>query len=87
MTGTEAFDEWFDVGLSMGWISEPYCLEHDTLPLREWEAAALEDGEEVCPLIVRLWHDGTEIEPRTLWEVFTNEDESTNDRDVDESSG
>ena len=47
----------------------------------------MEDGEEVCPLIVRLWHDGTEIEPRTLWEVFANEDEPANDRDVDEGSG
>jgi hypothetical protein len=72
------FEDWFTHGLKMGWCSPPSCVEHDTLPLREWEAEALAAGEDVCPMIVRIWHDGTETEPRTLWEVF-NEAESVDD--------
>lgn len=75
---TTPFDEWLLKGVSMGWCSEPVCVEHDQLPLRSWEAEALVGGEPVCPMFVRLWHDGTEAEPRTLWEVFS-EAESVND--------
>ena len=73
------FDEWFVHGLKMGWVSDPVCLEHDPLPLREWEEEALYTGEEVCAMVVRIWHDGTEVEPRTLWEVFGDEAESVDD--------
>lgn len=56
----EQFLAWVDQGLSAGWLSEPVCMTHDTVPLRPWEEDEFDEGLDPCVLVARVWRDGLE---------------------------
>tara|TARA_R110000868_G_scaffold33808_5_gene122433 strand:+ start:2858 stop:2980 length:123 start_codon:yes stop_codon:yes gene_type:complete len=39
----------------MGWISAPNCYWHDTIPLSDEEEAILDEEDELCVLVVRIY--------------------------------
>lgn len=47
--------EWVDYGIAQGWISEPTCYNHDILPMNDSEAEMMDDGDDPCLQIIRLW--------------------------------
>ena len=60
MSSSSQFDaldirEWFEYGASKGWVSPPSCYHHDMLPTTEEEDAAMEEGDDPCINILRLW--------------------------------
>ena len=55
----EDFIEWLSVGIENGWISQPKCLTHEGVPMRDWEEfQTYEQDEDPCLLASRVWVDG-----------------------------
>ena len=56
----EHFLEWLSMGADRGWISDTYCVTHDTPPVTRFEAKQFSHGQEPCIVNVRLLllHDG-----------------------------
>jgi len=52
------FVEWLELGVKKGWISEPVCASHEWPPMRDWEEAEFEAGEDPCIIVSRVWMDG-----------------------------
>jgi hypothetical protein len=52
------FHEWLDMGMRLGYCSEPVCNTHDGLPSTEQEDAMWEDGQDPCIPAVRLMPEG-----------------------------
>ena len=53
------------MGLERGWITKPFCIEHDEPPLTEYEFREYIDGDDPpCVLMVRLTliHEGPRYE-------------------------
>jgi hypothetical protein len=48
-----AFDYWMRYGIEQGFCGPPVCETHDGTPTSEWEAAALQDGAELCIHVIR----------------------------------
>lgn len=47
--------DWLRHGISMGWISEPFCNTHDGDPyMTEEESAEWEDGGDPCCHVVKF---------------------------------
>lgn len=47
--------EWLDYGIAQGWISEPTCYHHDPLPMTEQEVLEMEEWDDICLNVVRIW--------------------------------
>lgn len=47
--------EWIAYGVQQGWISEPVCYHHDTLPTTDIEAEEMDEGDDPCINIIRIW--------------------------------
>lgn len=56
----QQFLDWVDAGIDAGWVSPAGCMTHNALPLREWEEESIEDGNDPCILVMRVWKDGYE---------------------------
>lgn len=48
-------EDWLLVGLTHGWISEPTCIIHNTIPVTEEEDQIFTSGDSVCLYGMRLW--------------------------------
>ena len=48
-------NQWLRHGQEMGWISAPNCYWHDTIPLSDEEEAILDEEDELCVLVVRIY--------------------------------
>ena len=53
----EDYTAWMRHGLAMGWISPPTCYNHDGLGLTELEELQLENGDDPCIWLVRVYED------------------------------
>ena len=49
--------EWRDLGISKGWISEPFCDTHDAGFMTEEEEQAWEKGEDPCMFVFRIYEE------------------------------
>jgi hypothetical protein len=49
------FQEWIEHGVANGWISEPVCYHHDMLPVTDIEAEQLDEGDDPCLNVIRVW--------------------------------
>lgn len=49
--------EWRDLGISKGWISEPFCDTHDAGFMTEEEEKEWEEGNDPCMLVFRIWEE------------------------------
>lgn len=56
--GPAAFDEWLELGVEKGWVSQPFCGTHDVAPMTPEEEAEFEEGYDPCSALVRLWPEG-----------------------------
>lgn len=52
---SEAFWDWYETGLKMGWCSEGVCETHDGLPWSEQECEDWQQGNDFCVPAVRLY--------------------------------
>ena len=48
------FQEWLEMGIKLGYCSQPVCNTHDGLPSTEEEDAMWEEGLDPCVPAVRL---------------------------------
>lgn len=49
------FIEWINIGIDMGWITEPFCNTHDGDPyMTEEEEKEWEEGGDPCQHVVKL---------------------------------
>ena len=62
--------DWRDLGISKGWISEPFCDTHDPGFMTEEEEQDLEDGNDPCMLVFRIWEDNIEKKEQPLESLF-----------------
>ena len=49
------FNQWLNIGIKQGWITEPYCSTHDgpaDMSDEEWQD--WEDGFDPCSVVVRV---------------------------------
>jgi hypothetical protein len=51
------FQEWLEVGIRLGWCSEPVCNTHDGPPSTREEDEEWEAGYDPCVPAVRLYPD------------------------------
>jgi hypothetical protein len=51
------FQEWLEIGMDLGYCSEPVCNTHDGLPSTPEEDEMWEDGGDPCVPAVRLYPD------------------------------
>lgn len=52
---TMNFDDWLDIGLAQGWVSQPFCYTHEGDPfMTEEEAAEWEDGGDPCCPVIKI---------------------------------
>lgn len=49
--------EWRDLGISKGWISDPFCDTHDAGYMTEEEEEAWENGEDPCMFVFRIYEE------------------------------
>lgn len=49
------FEEWLQHGIAAGWVSGPACAMHDGVPSTPAEDALLDDGDDPCMVVLRLW--------------------------------
>jgi hypothetical protein len=52
--------DWRDLGISKGWISEPFCDTHDAGPITDEEEEAWENGEDPCMFVFRIYEEKIE---------------------------
>lgn len=52
------FDLWLAYGMNQGWVSDPKCISHSEIPVRNWEQMEFDVGMDPCLLVLRLWEDG-----------------------------
>jgi hypothetical protein len=51
----DSFDNWLELGVKHGWITEPFCHTHDTDPgMPEEEQKEWEDGGDPCQIVTRI---------------------------------
>ncbi len=67
------FDEWCEFGIVQGWVSPFVCEIHDGVPMSLSEEIAMQDGNESCIWVMRMYADGDEkaavedFSPHALW--------------------
>lgn len=50
-----SFDDWLQVGIDKGWVTEPFCYTHDGDPyMTEEEEKEWEDGGDPCAPVIKL---------------------------------
>lgn len=50
------FWDWYDLGKERGWISEAWCVSHDSPPLTtDEEDLDFDDIVDLCIPVVRVW--------------------------------
>jgi hypothetical protein len=49
--------DWRDLGISKGWISEPFCDTHNAGPITDEEEQAWEDGQDPCMFVFRIYEE------------------------------
>ena len=54
------FDEWYEFGISQGWVSPFVCEIHDGVPISLMEEIAMQNGEESCIWVMRRYADEKE---------------------------
>lgn len=61
------FAQWLEMGVSRGWVTEPFCAGHDEAPLTNYEYKKWMTGDAPCVICVRLLllHDGPRYVPPT----------------------
>jgi hypothetical protein len=52
---TDTLPGWIAKGVRKGWISEPRCDTHDVVPKTDAEWQKLDEGDDECIWIVRIW--------------------------------
>lgn len=52
--------DWLHYGIKAGWIAKPECETHEGVPMRDWEVAEFDEGNDPCILVARVWMDGYE---------------------------
>ena len=67
----EQFEDWLQVGVVAGWISDTGCAMHHGLPMRDWEEYEIDQGNDPCMVVVRVWMDG--MQHVTLEDVMGDE--------------
>jgi len=53
------FAEWIRAGIDNGWCAAPLCDVHDAWVRTDEEQEQIEDGNDVCIYVVRLYGDPT----------------------------
>jgi hypothetical protein len=53
----QTFEQWLHHGYTQGWISPPVCYIHDGLPMSDQEADQLDEGDDPCIHIIRLYEN------------------------------
>lgn len=56
------FNEWLQVGIKAGWVTNTHCSTHDGIAMTPEEEAEFEDGGDPCIHVLRLCHDRAERE-------------------------
>jgi len=56
----KAFDYWLALGMSQGWCSEVSCGTHEGIPESPEERTKMDEGDDLCMRVVRLWPDRSE---------------------------
>lgn len=51
------FEEWLVIGMRKEWCGPPVCVPHDGIPTTEGEDAMMEEGDDPCIHILRLYPD------------------------------
>jgi hypothetical protein len=51
------FNEWVQIGIENKWCGPAVCHTHDWLPLTADEESAIDEGDEPCIHILRLYAD------------------------------
>lgn len=51
------FWEWVEYGVDNGWIAKPVCYNHDLLPLTPVEESEIDEGDDPCIQVIRVWTD------------------------------
>jgi len=49
--------DWRDLGISKGWISEPFCDTHEAGPVSEEEVKAWDNGDDPCMFVFRIYEE------------------------------
>jgi hypothetical protein len=47
--------QWLIQGIENNWVSFPVCYWHEMIPLTESEEALLEEDDEICVSVVRIY--------------------------------
>lgn len=47
-------DDWLQIGIDKGWISQPFCYTHDGDPYMTEEEKEWEDGGDPCSHVVKF---------------------------------
>ena len=47
-------NEWLEIGMKNGWISYPFCIEHDATPQTDSEETLCDRDVDWCASVVRL---------------------------------
>ena len=67
------FDEWANYGWQRGWCGPPVCYIHDGLPMSDQEQDQLDEGDDPCVHVIRLYEQSDtaaqvcESHPPTVW--------------------
>jgi len=51
------FEAWIKHGFEMGWCGPAICYTHDGIPISEPEQAEMDEGNDSCIHIIRLYED------------------------------
>lgn len=51
-----SFNEWLDMGMEQGWVSEPFCDIHDGGPMTQEEMDDFEEGHDPCIVHMRVYY-------------------------------
>ena len=79
------FDEWLAIGRQNKWVSEPVCDIHGDFPMTRQEVIDLDEGEDNCFHVLRLYEkpehcdEAEEREERLKRSRTTNCEKETND--------
>jgi len=67
----EQYEDWLQVGIAAGWVSDVGCATHHGLPMRDWEEALVDNGDDPCFVVMRVWMDG--MQHVTMADVIDDE--------------
>ena len=70
------FYAWLELGKQQGWCSEEVCDTHDLVSMEDWELEMMEEGDDPCRTVVRLYGPYTPYKPATepTLTVHTNDE-------------